>query len=167
MSLRLSPDATVSVVSGFQDRERPQAAWMRFARSILLAAAPVIVAACAQGTPMTVEGVTILRYGSLTGSPQAVTAGTIEFAGGCVVLDHGDEFGTRVVIWPSGARLDNSGGVLKVIVGDVSLTPGDRVSLAGGGYDGVASVEGLVGAIPPACIAERYWLATDIDAGPG
>ena len=67
-----------------------------------------------------------------------------------------------MILWPPDARIENSDGVLKVIVGDRIMLDGDIVELGGGEYKGSATVEPFVGAVPSECISETYWLASEV-----
>jgi hypothetical protein len=108
----------------------------------------------------------MLRYGLLTGAPTALLSGIIRFEGGCIWLEHVDVPGVReLVLWPSSAGLNNSDGVLRVVVGNVMLADGDPVTMGGGQYKDLPAVEQLVGPVPQACLTHFYWLATDTVAG--
>lgn len=130
-----------------------------FASALML----LVVGGCA-GSPVTADGVTLLRSGFLMGSPAALNSGTMDFSTGCVVLDQGGIGGERyVVIWPSGTTFERVDDVLSVVVGDLAIHDGDVLSLGGGAYKGRAEVEGLTGSIPSVCLADRYWLATSVE----
>lgn len=145
----------MSPLSNRSRRPAEFASWL-----CVLAVISTVLVGCT-GTPTTVDGVTMLRYGFLTGSPAARTGGTIEFLNGCVGINHGDGW-TRVVIWPSGARLESISGDVAVVLDGSILKAGDPVELGGGGYKGVEDILGLVGTVPDACVAEEYWLATKV-----
>jgi hypothetical protein len=122
----------------------------------------MLVGACgSKGTPQVVNGVTLLRFGYLNGSPAALLHGRVSFANGCVSLE--DAPGVPVTgLWSSGARLDNSTGILRIIVNDVPFAEGDELSMGGGEYADEEFVVSLVGPIPQRCRGEHYWLLTDL-----
>jgi hypothetical protein len=129
----------------------------RAAVAIALAA---ILAAC--GGSVTAGGVTILRYGPMSGSPAALTSGTLRFIDGCVTLENIDPNGApfgSVVLWPPGTDLRLIEGRTHVVVGGNAATDGDQVELGGGEYKDQASVEHLVGDVGR-CRSDLYWLAS-------
>lgn len=118
------------------------------------------------GSPVVLDGTTMLRYGFLTGSPTALLTGTIRFDAGCIWLEHVDVPEVReLILWPPRTGLDNSGGVLRVIDGGVTLADGDPVTMGGGQYKDLQTVQGFVGPVPSECVTSLYWLATDVTAG--
>ena len=123
-------------------------------------AAGLLLAAC--GGTETVEELTILRHGWMAGGPTALLTGHVRFVDGCVRIQQGSD-AAYVVLWPSDARLHESGGRLRVATSGVLLSDGDRISLGGGEYKDLEWVRGTVGAtIPEACVVEHYWLATEV-----
>ncbi len=131
---------------------------MRVAALAIVAAA--LLAAC--GGSLTAGGVTLLRYGLMTGSPAALTSGTLRFLDGCAILEDIDQNGAPVgvvILWPPTTDLRVIEGQLKVVVGDVAATDGDGIQLGGGEYTDQAWVEHLVGEVGK-CRSDRYWLAS-------
>ena len=138
---------------------------MRILRGLAAALVVSLVVACQQpGTPMTLDGVTLLRYGPDASRGSALYQGTLRFRDGCTWVDN--EAGARaVVLWPPDARLERVGGSIHVIVGQVSVTDGDAVSLPGRpviGPDRMRDAEALVGPIPPGCAADMYAMAASV-----
>lgn len=130
---------------------------MRLAAAVALAA---LLAAC--GGPVTAGGVTILRYGPMTGSPAALATGTLRFLDGCAILENIDPNGAptgAVILWPPGTDLRLVDGRLHVVVDGVRATDGDEVQLGGGEYTDQDWVEHLVGDVG-SCRSDRYWLAS-------
>lgn len=119
-----------------------------------------VLAGCG-GSPMTLDGVTILRHGVMSGGPAALLTGTVHFRDGCVWADAFGE--AQVVIWPTSSRLDHRDGRLVLVVDDVVLEDGDSFSIGGGQYNDIEFVRGLAGSIPDPCVANLYWLGTDIN----
>lgn len=122
----------------------------------------IMVGACgSRGTPQTVNGVTLLRFGYLNGSPAALLHGRVSFANGCVSLEGAP--GVPVTgLWSPGTRLDNSTGILRIIVDGVPFAEGDELSMGGGEYADEEFVVSLVGPIPEQCRGEHYWLLTEL-----
>lgn len=134
---------------------KPIASGMAFALAWLL------LACGAQGRPQVANGVTLLRFGTLSGSPAALLHGRISFANGCVSIEA--EPGVAVTgLWSSNTRLDSSTGLLRIIVDGVPFSEGDEVSMGGGEYEDEAFVVSLVGTIPATCRGEHYWLLTEL-----
>lgn len=128
----------------------------------------VLVAGCTTGTPTTLDGVTLLRYGLLTGSPTAQQQGRLRVRDGCVWLEPiflGLAQELELVLWPSSAGLDNSTGSIRVVIGDLALADGDEVTFGGGEYMDRPQVEGMVGPVPGRCASDLYWLATEAERG--
>lgn len=122
-----------------------------------------LVAACqGAGTPVTVDGVTLLRYGSTTDSRTGLYEGTLQFRSGCTWVD--STGASALVLWPPAAGLERVADRLHVVVGEVSMADGDVVSLGGGLYRDRGEVEKLVGTVPPSCVADMYWLATGVNS---
>lgn len=121
------------------------------------------VAACGSPGPMTVDGVTIMRHGYLNARPAALLErATIVFRNGCVgtdVLPTGD---FEPIIWPPSARLSHEGEQLVLVVDGLVIHHLDAADVGGGEYNDIAFVERMSGAIPAACRAGRYWLATEV-----
>ena len=134
-------------------------------RGLAAALVVTLLVACQQpGTPMTLDGVTLLRYGPDANRGSALYQGTLHFRDGCTWVDSPGT-ATAVVLWPPDARLERVGGSIHVIVGQVNVTDGDAVSLPGRpviGEDRVRDAEGLVGSIPPSCAADMYWVAESV-----
>jgi hypothetical protein len=122
----------------------------------------MVVGACgSRGTPQVVNGVTLLRFGYLNGSPAALLHGRLSYANGCVSLEAAP--GEPVTgLWSSGTRLDNSTGVLRLFVDDMPFAEGDELSMGGGEYADEEFVVSLVGPIPQQCRGEHYWLLTEL-----
>jgi len=120
-------------------------------------------AACVAGSPAMLDGVTILRYGLLNGSPAALITGTIDFRDGCVFIDANGE--GQVVIWPSSTTLQHAGEEVVVVAQGLTLHDRDVVKLGGGQYSDVQFVRGLTGSIPDVCLADLYWLASSVEIG--
>ena len=134
---------------------------MRALRMVAAALAVTLLVACQPaGTPMTLDGVTLLRYGPGVGARTALYEGTLRFRDGCIWVESPQGTGA-VVLWPSDARLELVDGNVHVIVGQVSMTEGDPVQLGGGQYlrEELADVERLVGPVPASCVADMYWMA--------
>lgn len=122
----------------------------------------LLLAACsARGTPQILDGITLLRFGYLNGSPAALFHGRVSFANGCVSLE-GAAGAPVTGLWSSGTRLDDSTGVLRIVVDGVSLAEGDELSMGGGEYADEEWVVSLVGPIPEQCRGEHYWLLTEL-----
>ena len=121
----------------------------------------LLLAGCGSPGPMTLDGFTIMRHGFMTEGPAALLEGaTIVFRNGCVgveVLPTG-EF--EPIIWPPTATLTHEDGGLVLVVDGVVIHHLDAADVGGGEYVDLAFVERFSGAIPAACRAERYWLAT-------
>jgi hypothetical protein len=122
----------------------------------------MLLVACGQrGAPQVMNGVTLLRFGQLNGSPDALLRGRISFSNGCASLR--DAQGVLVTgMWSSGTRLDNMSGTLMIVVDGVPFAEGDEISMGGGEYSDEAFVVSLVGPIPEPCRGERYWMLTDL-----
>lgn len=117
------------------------------------------VACGPRGTPQVANGVTLLRFGQLNGSPAALLHGRISFANGCASVEEAP--GAAVTgLWSSGTRLDTSTGTLRIIVDGVAFREGDEVSMGGGEYKDEEFVVSLVGSIPDSCRGDRYFLLT-------
>src|SRR5437867_4111608 len=72
-------------------------------RLIAAIALATLLAGC--GGTLTAGGVTILRYGPMTGSPAALASGTLRFLDGCTILENIDPNGAptgQVILWPPG-----------------------------------------------------------------
>ena len=134
---------------------------LRWQVFVALAALAMGVAGC--GSPMTVDGVTVLRHGITNGGPAALLTGTVHFRDGCVWADAFGE--SQVVVWPWSARLDHADGELVIVVDDVTLRDGDQFSIGGGQFTDVAFIRGLAGSIPDACLASLYWLGGEVSPG--
>jgi hypothetical protein len=122
--------------------------------------AAALLAAC--GGSVTAGGVTILRYGPMTGSPAALASGTLRFLDGCAILENIDPNGAPVgvvILWPPGTDLRVMDDKVHVVVGGVAATDGDEVQLGGGEYTDQSWVEQLVGEVGN-CRSDRYWLAS-------
>ena len=135
------------------------------AKAIRLGAAiglATLLAACGpRGTPQVMNSVTLLRFGQLNGSPDALLHGRISFANGCAgVRDVQGVLATGM--WSSGTRLDNTSGTLRIVVDGVSFAEGDEISMGGGEYSDEDFVVSLVGPIPESCRVEHYWMLTDL-----
>jgi hypothetical protein len=128
--------------------------------AVLTIAAAALISAC--GGSITAGGVTLLRYGLMTGSPAALASGTLRFLDGCTILDSIDPNGAPVgvvILWPLGADLKLVDRCIHVVVDGVAATDGDEVQLGGGEYTDEAWVEHLVGDVGN-CRSDRYWLAS-------
>ena len=152
-------------VSAMPRRFAEMALPMRTLRVVAAALAVTLLVACQPaGTPMSLDGVTLLRYGPDANRGSALYQGTLRFREGCTRVDDG-RGAEAVVLWPPDARLESVGGSIHVIVGQVSITDGDAVSMGGRpviGSDRMRDAEGLVGSIPPSCAADMYWLAASV-----
>jgi hypothetical protein len=126
----------------------------------LMALAALLVACGPRGMTETANGVTLLRFGQLNGSPAALLHGRLSFANGCASL--GAAPGPVTGLWSSGTRLDVSNGVLRVVVDGTAFAEGDELSMGGGEYSDEAFVVSLVGPIPESCRGEHYLLLTDL-----
>ena len=130
------------------------------------AAAPLalafLLAAC--GGTHTASGLTLLRYGPMTGTPAALANGTLRFLSGCTILENIDPNGApkgQVILWPPGTDIVVRDGLTHVAVGGTLATDGDEVQLGGGQYSDQAWVEHMVGDVK-ACRSDRYWLASSM-----
>ena len=133
----------------------------RILPSLCLGLAALLVACSPRGTPQAVNGVTLLRFGYLNGSPAALLHGRVSFANGCASLEAAP--GVPVTgLWASSTRLDMSTGVLRVVVEGVPFAEGDALSMGGGEYSDEDFVISLVGPIPESCRGEHYWLLTEL-----
>jgi hypothetical protein len=129
--------------------------------AVIFTLASSIVACGPMGTRQEVNGVTLLRFGSLNAYPAALLHGRVSFTKGCVSLESGH--GLPVTgLWSSGTRLDASRGVLEIFVDGVRFAEGDVQSMGGGEYADEQFVVSLVGPIPATCRGEHYWLLTDL-----
>jgi hypothetical protein len=129
-------------------------------RSLPLLAIVLLAAACQQGSTMTLDGVTLLRYGSLGGGLASVRDGTLRFANGCVVLEESTDDRT-LLLWPPDAVLDNSTGSLRVILRGTALGDGTVTSLAGG-LVLQAEAQRMVGRTQSGCGTKLYWYVTGV-----
>lgn len=129
--------------------------------STVLGLAVLLVACSPTGTPQVVNGVTLLRFGYLFGSPAGLFHGRVSFANGCASLETGP--GAPVTaLWSSSTRLDTSTGALRIVVDGVPFAEGEELSMGGGEYGDEEFVISLVGAIPQPCRGEHYWLMTTL-----
>jgi hypothetical protein len=134
---------------------------MRSPRRVIAVGLVSVVAACGSPGPMTLDGVTIMRHGFMNGGPAALLSGTtIVFRDGCVGTDLTTGF--EPIIWPPMARLGHEGDELVLVVDGLVIHHLDAANVGGGEYADAAFVEQASGAIPDACRADRYWLATEI-----
>lgn len=131
-------------------------------RSIAALGLGVFLAGCgARGVPEVANGVTLLRFGYLNGSPTARLDGRVSFANGCASLEAAP--GVPVTaLWSSTTRLDTSNGILRIVVDGVPFAEGQELSMGGGEYSDEEFVTSLVGPIPEPCRGERYWLLTTL-----
>ena len=127
----------------------------------VLALAMLVVGGLSRGTPQIVDGVSLLRFGHLNGYPTGLFNGRISFANGCVSLE-GASGGPVTGLWSSRTRLDNSTGILRVVVDGEPFAEGDELSMGGGEYADEEFVVSLVGPIPEQCRGEHYWLLTEL-----
>lgn len=138
-----------------------QTARRHIASSLVIGLAALLAACSPMGTRQVVNGVTLLRFGYLNGSPAALVHGRISFANGCASMEAAP--GVPVTaLWPSSTRLDMSTGVLRIVVDGVSFAEGDELSMGGGEYGDETFVISLVGPIPDSCRGDRYWLVTEL-----
>jgi hypothetical protein len=118
---------------------------------------------------MTIDGVTLLRYGFLSGQPTAAVEGTIRIRDGCVWIESESlpDAPTllRPVLWPSSSRLEHGESGVQVVIQGVRLDDGQEATLGGGAYSDRAFVVTLVGSLPSECLADDYWLATEVNLG--
>jgi hypothetical protein len=119
------------------------------------------VAACNTGTPLTADGLVLLRWGSLEARPLGLMTGRLAFEGGCVGVE-GAEGETVVVLWPPDTTFDKSNGALRVVVNGTTFSEGDELRLGGGEAKDPAWIRSLVGPVPPACQRDLYILATEL-----
>jgi hypothetical protein len=137
------------------------------ARNILpvavLALAASMVACGPRGTPQVANGVTLLRFGQLNGYPAGLFHGRVSFANGCASVESAPGV-TGTGLWSSGTRLDNSTGVLRIVIDGVPFTEGDAISMGGGEYADEDFLVSLVGPIPPTFQGERYYLLPELVA---
>jgi len=133
-------------------------------RSGMTAAVAVLLLACgSRGVPQVSNGVTLLRFGQLNGSPAALLSGRISFANGCASVEAAP--GVPVTgLWSSSTRLDTSTAALRIVIDGVAFSEGDEVSMGGGEYEDEQFAVSLVGSIPDTCRGERYWLLTELVA---
>jgi hypothetical protein len=121
------------------------------------------VASCASPGPMALDGVTIMRHGYMGEGPAALLErATIVFRDGCVGTDVLPTGNFEPIIWPPGARLSHQGDDVVLVVDGLVIHHLDAANVGGGEYNDVAFIERLSGAIPEACRADRYWLATEV-----
>jgi hypothetical protein len=122
------------------------------------------------GTPMTLGGVTLLRYGPDANAGTAHFQGTLRFRDGCIWVDP-DAGAGAVVAWPPQARLEEVAGTLHVALGEQRLADGDRVSIGARpiiGPDRVREAESVVGPLPPGCAAaDSYAVVSSVSIAPG
>ncbi len=131
-------------------------------RGIVTAALATLLAAC--GGTVTSDGVTIYRYGAMTGSPAALTTGTLRFLDGCTIVENiegGAPVG-RVILWPPQTSLVRLDGDIQVSLGNLAAGDGDWVKLGGGEETDQAWVDHLVGDVGR-CRSDVYWLAGSLD----
>ena len=124
----------------------------------MLATTALLMAACSG--PLTVGGVSILRYGPQAGRPTALATGTLRIEEGCTTIDFGEPT-PSMILWPPGTSLTIVEGRVHVVSDGVTAADGDPISLGGGQYDDQAFVESLVGPVGP-CRADLYWLGYDL-----
>ena len=121
------------------------------------------------GTPMSMGGVTLLRYGPDASAGTAHIQGTLRFHDGCIWVDP-DAAAEAVVVWPPHARLEEVAGALHVVMGEQSLADGDRVSIGARpiiGPDRVREAEAVVGPLPPGCAAaDSYAVVSSVSVTP-
>ena len=120
------------------------------------------IAACGPPGPMSLDGVTILRHKPLSASPAALFTGTVHFRDGCVWGDLDGTGEAQVMVWPPDSRLEHRDGRLVLVVDAVVLTDGDGFSI-GGGQEPIEFIRELAGPIPDECLADLYWLGSDIN----
>lgn len=131
-------------------------------RQVAVLGLALLLAACsARGAPQIMNGVSLLRFGHLNGYPTGLFHGRVSFANGCVSLE-GVPGEPVTGLWSSGTRLDNSTGILRIVVDGVPFTEGDELSMGGGEYADEEFVVSLVGPIPEQCRGEHYWLLTEL-----
>lgn len=135
---------------------------MRLRSSVVVVVLISSIAACGPPGPMSLDGVTILRHKFLTASPAALFTGTVHFRDGCVWGDAEPTGEAQVMVWPPSSRLPHRDGRLVLVVDDVVLEDGDSFSI-GGGQEPVAFIRELAGPIPDECLADLYWLGSDIN----
>jgi len=131
-------------------------------RLIAAIALATLLAGC--GGTLTAGGVTILRYGPMTGSPAALASGTLRFLDGCTILENIDPNGAptgQVILWPPGTDIRLIDGRIHVVVGGTAATDGDQVQLGGGEYKDQDWVQHLVGDVGK-CRSDVYWLASTL-----
>lgn len=161
----MGPKPVNGIVGVMLQRFAEMALPMRAFRMVAAALAVTLLVACQQaGTPMTLDGVTLLRYEPNASRGSALYQGTLSFRDGCTWVDDG-RGAEALALWPPDARLERVGGSIHVIVGQVSVTDGDAVSMGGKpviGQDRLRDAEALVGSIPPGCVADMYWMAASV-----
>jgi hypothetical protein len=121
-----------------------------------------LLAGC--GGSITTDGVTIYRYGPMTGSPAALTTGTLRFLDGCTIVENivgGAPVG-RLILWPPQTTFVHADGDLRLALGSHSAGDGDWVQLGGGEETDQAWVEHLVGDVGR-CKSDVYWLAGSME----
>ena len=138
---------------------------VRILRALVAGLAFSLVVACQQaGTPVTLDGLTLLRYAPNASTGTALYQGTLHYRDGCTWVDS-DSGARAVVLWPADARLEQVGASIHVIVDEVSVTEGSAVSMGGRpliGSDRVRDTEALVGSIPSGCTSDMYWMAASV-----
>lgn len=129
----------------------------------------VLTAACT-GTPMTLGGVTLLRFGFLTGSPTGLAQGVLRIERGCTWIEQAPAMDApgrfvRPILWPGAAQLSQAAGELRVVLDGVTFSDGNEITIGGGEYNDRVFVESLVGPLPADCVADSYVLATKVERG--
>lgn len=108
---------------------------------------------------MTVNDVTLLRYAPRDGLPSALMTGTIEIRNGCVWIENGQL--RSLLLWPPDTTLESVDGQLHIrLRGTFDATDGTPVSLGGGIEPDHATVERMVGPVPPACVSDDVWIVS-------
>jgi hypothetical protein len=113
----------------------------------------------------------VLTYGQVKSADAMGAEGTLGVDGGCIVLqtpEGGQLRTTWGLLWPDGVTVSpsssNAGWTVMTSDGKAAGETGAKITIGGTPFDAEGAQRMVIGGIPPACAARRYFAVANVRA---